>query len=415
MPASSSAAKPADRFIVRGDPAYLRTNLALFLSGFSTFSLLYCVQPLLPALATAFHVGAAESSLALSLTTGLLAVSIALAGIISASVGRKPVMAASLCAAATLNLLAALSPSWGPLLLARALEGTALGGAPAIAMTYLAEEVHPEGLGFAMGLYVAGTAFGGMAGRVLTGIAADLGGWRVALGSIGVLGLAAAAGFVLLLPASRNFVAVTGASPTSHTRAFGRHLRGRGLPWLFAIGFLAMGGFVTIYNYAGFRLTGPPYRLSQTAAGLIFTVYLAGMAGSLTAGGLADRIGRLPVLTAGLVLFAAGVACTLAAPLAAVILGVALVTTGFFVAHAVASGWVGALAQRDKGHAASLYLLAYYAGSSIMGSLGGVFWAAGGWPVLAGFVGVLLLAGLAAALHLRNFSVPGRSGASGSR
>jgi MFS transporter, YNFM family, putative membrane transport protein len=403
-------ASPAPAFIVRGDPAYRRTNLALFLSGFSTFSLLYCVQPLLPVLARAFEVTAAQSSLALSLTTGLLAVAIALAGIISASLGRKPLMVASLCLAAVLNLLAAAAPSWPLLLVARALEGVALGGAPAIAMTYLAEEVHPEGLGFAMGLYVGGTALGGMAGRVLTGIAADLGGWRVALGAIGLLGLASAVGFALLLPASRHFVRRTGLGPRHHASAFTRHLRAPALPWLFATGFLVMGSFVTLYNYAGFRLTAPPYRLSQTDAGLIFTVYLVGMLGSSLAGSLADRFGRWPVLTGGLILFALGLGATLLQPLAAVIAGVALVTAGFFVAHAVASGWVGALADGEKGHAASLYLLAYYAGSSVMGSLGGVFWAAARWDGVAAFVGVLLLAAFAVAARLSVVSGPGLTG-----
>ena len=412
---SPASAATAPAFIARGDPAYRRTNLALFLSGFATFSLLYCVQPLLPVLAGAFHVDAAQSSLALSLSTGLLAVSIVVAGIASATLGRKPVMVVSLCAAAGLNLLAAAAPSWPLLLVARALEGVALGGAPAIAMTYLAEEVHPESLGFAMGLYVGGTALGGMAGRVLTGVADDVAGWRAALAVIGVLGLLAAAGFALLLPASRNFVAQRELGLRVHARAFSRHLRHRGLPRLFAIGFLAMGGFVTIYNYAGFRLTAPPYGLSQTQAGLIFTVYLVGMVGSSGAGGLADRFGRWPVLASGLGLFALGVAVSLLQPLPAVIAGVALVTGGFFMAHAVASGWVGGLAEGDKGHAASLYLLAYYAGSSVMGSLGGVVWARAGWPGVAGFVAALLVLAFLAATRLRAVSAPGRSGAPGPR
>jgi YNFM family putative membrane transporter len=128
-----------------------RINLALFLAGFGTFSLLYCVQPLLPLLAEEFGVGAGQASLAVSLATGLLAISIFCAGALSESWGRKGLMFASLCAASVLNLLGAAAPSWGDLLLLRALEGIALGGVPAIAMAYLAEETEPEGLGLAMG------------------------------------------------------------------------------------------------------------------------------------------------------------------------------------------------------------------------------------------------------------------------
>jgi len=154
----------------RGTPAYARINWALFLSGYAVFSQIYCTQPLLPVLSEHFGVGAAASSLALSLTTGCLALSIFLAGALSESVGRKPLMFASLIAAAALELAAAAAPTWEILLALRALEGLALGGAPAVAMAYLAEEIEPAGLGSAMGLYIGGNALGGMAGRVVTGL-----------------------------------------------------------------------------------------------------------------------------------------------------------------------------------------------------------------------------------------------------
>jgi hypothetical protein len=62
------------KWIERGSTAYRRISVALFLAGFSTFSLLYCVQPLLPAFSTEFAIGATQSSLALSLATGFLPV-----------------------------------------------------------------------------------------------------------------------------------------------------------------------------------------------------------------------------------------------------------------------------------------------------------------------------------------------------
>jgi MFS transporter, YNFM family, putative membrane transport protein len=95
-----------------------------------------------------------------------------------------------------------------------------------------------------------------------------------------------------------------------------------------------------------------------------------------------------------------GVGLTLSASLPVIIAGIAALTFGFFAAHSVASGWVGRMAAGDKAHAASLYLLAYYLGSSLMGSLGGSFWSAGGWPAVAGFVLTLLATSLAMAAYL---------------
>ncbi len=380
--------------------AYKRIALALFLAGFSTFSLLYCVQPLLPAFAREFGLGAASSSLSLSLSTGMLAVSILCAGALSERTGRRGLMFASMTLAALFNVFAALSPSWNLLLIWRALEGFALGGVPAVAMAYLAEEIASEGLGFSMGLYVGGTAFGGMVGRIGMSVLEEHFSWRTAMLAIGVVDLVAAAAFVMLLPPSRRFVKRTDLTLRHHFRLWGAQLRHARLPFVFAIGFLVMGAFVTIYNYAGFRLTAAPFNLSSTACGLIFGAYLFGMVSSSSAGALADRLGRAPVLVSGLLVFAAGLALTLSHSLAAIVVGIVLVTIGFFIAHSVASSWVGHLAGSAKGHAASLYLLAYYLGSSVLGSVGGTFWQHGAWTSVAAYVAVLLVLGLLAARRL---------------
>ena len=387
-------------WIERGTRVYRRTSIALFLAGFVTFSAIYGVQPLLPEFAADFHVSAAESSLALSLTTGFLAFAILCAGAGSEILGRRWLMFASMCCAALLNIALAVIPSWHGLLVLRALEGFVLGGVPAVAMAYLAEEIHPKGLGLTMGLYVGGTAFGGMAGRFFTGVIAEMTSWHVALGVLGLLDLLLAFVFIMLLPPSRNFERQLKFEAGYHLQAWSGHLRDRRLVLLFLIGGLVMGAFVTVYNYVSFRLVAPPYNLNQTQIGSIFTVYLFGIAASWIAGGLSDRLGRGPVLIAGILIFLTGIAVTLMQPLAAVIAGVALITIGFFMSHTVASGWVGRLAKSTKGHAASLYLLTYYTGSSIMGSSGGWFWSAGGWSAVAAFTAALIICALAAAAYL---------------
>jgi YNFM family putative membrane transporter len=349
-------------------------------------------------------VSPAASSLALSLSTGLLAPAILCAAALSEGLGRRGLMFVSMACAACLNIAAAFAPSWPVLLIIRAMEGIALGGAPAVAMSYLAEEIHPDGLGLAMGLYVGGTAFGGMTGRVATSVLAEFLSWRPALAIVGTVGLLAAFGFILLIPPSSNFRRRAGFDLRYHARAWSRHLGDPGLRLLFAISFLAMGAFVGVYNYAGFRLTTPPFDLNQTELGLIFTVYLFGIGASWQAGALADRIGRHLVLPVSIVTAAAGVGLTLLPGLASMILGIILLTIGFFAGHAVASGWVGRLAAGTKGHASSLYLLAYYMGSSIIGSAGGWFWAEGGWPAVAGFTLTVQAVALLASLRLRSLT-----------
>ena len=97
-------------WIQRGTPTYWRVSVALFLVGFATFSLLYCVQPLLPEFAATYGVSPAASALALSLTTGSLAISIVVAGALSEGLGRRKLMFVSLALAALCNLAASFLP-----------------------------------------------------------------------------------------------------------------------------------------------------------------------------------------------------------------------------------------------------------------------------------------------------------------
>ncbi|WP_233827847.1 MFS transporter [Paraburkholderia sp. ZP32-5] len=402
-PAASSGARAVSDipYLERGSRAYWRASIALLFAGYATFSLLYCVQPLLPSFSDAFNVTPAQSSLSLSLSTAALALAIFVAGFVSEGWSRHKLMTLSLTVSALLTLAVSVAPHWHQLLVLRFLEGLALGGVPAVAMAYLAEEVHPDGLGLAMGLYVGGTAIGGMAGRVITGVVADLFSWRVAIGTIGVLGLLSMLAFRALLPPSRHFVPRRGLGFAHHRAALLRQFTRPGLPLLFLLGFVLMGSFVTLYNYIGYRLLAPPYRLNQTEIGAIFIVYLTGVVASPWSGRMADTFGRARVLTASLLLMMFGLALTMLHPLAAIAAGIACLTFGFFAGHSVASGWVGRLAKDAKGQAAALYLLAYYLGSSVIGSYGGHVWATHGWNGVVGLVGMLLVIGLLAAMRLR--------------
>src|SRR5689334_14958440 len=164
--------------IHQGTPEFRRTNLALFSAGFATFALLYCVQPLMPVFASEFHVGAAQASLTLSLTTGLLAPAMIVAGAISESRGRKSMMVVSLLSSSLLTVACAFATQWHTFLAMRALAGITFAGLPAISMAYLSEEVHPSSIGLAMGLAIGGNGLGGMVGRLATSFITDVSSWR---------------------------------------------------------------------------------------------------------------------------------------------------------------------------------------------------------------------------------------------
>jgi YNFM family putative membrane transporter len=362
----------------------------MFSAGLATFTTLYCVQALLPALATQYRLTPAEASLAVSVSTAALAVGVIPLTALSEAVGRTRVMTAALFTSAVLGILAAISPSFAVLLVLRGLQGLALAGLQATAMSYLAEELDRGSLGAAMGLFVAGNGIGGMSGRLLGALLGDLAGWRWALAVIGVLALACSVLFRLAILPSRHFrprpLRLRALAAT-----IGQACADPVLPLLFAVAVLGIGTLVTVYNYLGFRLLAAPFRLSASIVGLVFVVYLAGSGASTLVGRLADRFGRQRLIWPAAVVMLVGIVLLRPDNLLVLVLGLIVLTAGFFAVHALASGWVSARSARLGVQGSAVYMCAFYGGASLNGYLGGLAFGAAGWTGVTWYIGAFTL------------------------
>ncbi|MGW5325611.1 MFS transporter [Streptomyces sp. NPDC004014] len=388
VPSVPSPDSATDSRMTPGGPGYRRMSFALFLAGVATFALLYSTQALLPLISGEFGVAASEASWTVAAATGGLALFVLPMSALSERFGRRTVMTASLAVAVGVGLLVPFAPSIGALVVLRAVQGAALAGLPASATAYLAEEVRPKALVTAIGLFVAGNSVGGMSGRVITGWVAQEWGWRVAVGVIGVVAVACAVAFRLLLPAPRHFRAGS-LRPRVLLGTVRAHLGDPLLRRLYAIGALFMAVFGGVYTVIGYRLTQAPFSLPQGIVGSIFLVYLVGTVSASTAGRLVGRLGRRGALYLAGGTTAAGLLLSLALSLPLVLLGLVLITAGFFAGHAVASSAVGRTAEHGRAQASALYQSAYYIGSSVGSTLGATAFHARGW---AGTVGVGVLA-----------------------
>lgn len=373
-----------------GQPGYRRMSFALFAAGMATFALLYSTQALLPAVSADFGVSASAASWTVSAATAALALFVLPMSSLSERFGRRTVMTASLAVAVAVGLLVPFAPSLEWLVALRAVQGAALAGLPASAMAYLAEEVRPKALVAAIGLFVAGNSIGGMSGRIVTGWVAQLWGWRAALAAVGLMALVCALVFRAMLPRARHFRPGS-VNPRALVATVRGHLADPLLLRLYAIGALFMTVFGAVYTVIGYRLVEAPFSLPQGIVGSIFLVYLVGTVSSAAAGKLVGRLGRRGALYLAVTTTAAGLLLSLADTLPAVLLGLVLITAGFFAGHAVASSSVSRTAKTGRAQASALYQSAYYLGSSAGGALGALAYHSGGWAgtVLLGLLAVL--------------------------
>lgn len=372
-----------------GSSGYRRILIGLFAAGIATFGQMYSTQGILPTVAHALEVNEASAALTVSTATLGLAVSVLGWSWVADRIGRAPAMKIALSISLVLGLLTPLAPGFTTLLVLRSLEGLALGGVPALAVAYLAEEIHVRHVSLAAAIYISGTTVGGLLGRVITGPFADLGGWRLGVTAGGVLSAIAAIIAITLIPRAQGWVRPVGRPTTSVREGVFANLRDPGMLVLYGQAALLMGGFVATYNYLGFRLEREPFGLPVAISSQIFFAYLGGTVSSSVAGRLAATHGRRKVMLTCVVITIVGVVMTFPDNLAMVLTGLFVLTTGFFGAHGVASGWVGARARVGKAQASALYNLFYYGGSSLFGWLLGYAYIVGWWGVATA---VLLLA-----------------------
>lgn len=354
-----------------------RLTTALFAGGIATFAELYAVQAVLPGLAAEFALTESQATLAVSVATGALALSVLPWAALGDRLGRARAMRVSAIVASVSGLLVALAPTFELLLVLRAVSGAALGALPALAVAHLVSSAPPARVAGIGGLYIAGTTIGGLSGRVLTGAVGGLFGWRWGLVTTALFVAVTAAVFAVLLDSGPG-VRTQPPGPSQWSRV--RLALADRVVWVFyAQAFLLMGAFVTVYNLLSFRLLGDPYRLPASVVSLLFLTYLVGTVGSSGVGRLVGSFGRRRVLAGAGLTMAAGAVITVPDPFWCVLAGLVLLTFAFFVAHAIAATWAGERVPATRSQASAVYSLAYYAGSSLVGLLGAALYARYGW------------------------------------
>jgi MFS family permease len=385
-----------------------KTMAAVMIAGLCTFLNVYPTQPLLPYLRQIFHASELQVSLTVSATIVAVALTSPLVGVLAERKGRKRIIVPSLLLLTLPTGLAAVSTSLHALIFWRFLQGVFVPGVVTVLLAYISEEWEGRGVGRAMAAYVSGSVMGGFLGRFLSGVIATHWSWRATFVVLAVINFTGAMLVRSWLPLAKRFVK---AEHISHALADARaHLRNPRMLANFATGAAILFTLVGTFTYANFYLAAPPFHLNPAQLGSIFFVYLLGAVVTPMAGKFLDYYGFRHTAYLYCALMVAGQLLTLIPSLMAVIAGLAIFSTGVFIAQAAATVQTGAIAgtgapgarraRRGGGRssAAGLYITFYYLGGGIGATVTDWFWQRAGWPGCVALFAAMAFASLTMAI-----------------
>jgi len=348
------------------------------LAGMCTFLNVYSTQPLLPLLRRVFGASELAVSLTVSATIFATALFAPVIGMIAERRGRKKVIVPSLFLLTVPTVLAATSTSLRALIFWRFAQGIFVPGVIAVILAYVNEEWAGRSVGRAMSAYVTGTVLGGFLGRFIAGVIATHWNWRAVFVVLGALNLVGAIAVQAWLPKAKNFVRAEHLTQVLHEAK--AHLGNPRLLANFGTGASVLLALVGCFTYANFYLAGAPFGLNSAQLGSIFFVYLLGVVITPQAGRFLDRFGfrHTTLLYCGMMI--TGLLLTLVRSLPIVIVGLAIFSSGVFIAQAAATVQTGAIAGRARSSAAGLYVTFYYLGGTLGATITDWFWHWRGWP-----------------------------------
>jgi MFS transporter, YNFM family, putative membrane transport protein len=362
-----------------------KASVATMLAGMCTFLNVYSTQPLLPLLRETFQASELAVSFTVSATILATALTAPIIGMIAERRGRKKVIVPSLFLLTVPTALAATSTSLGELIFWRFAQGLFVPGIIAVMLAYVNEEWAGRGVGRAMSAYVTGTVLGGFLGRFISGVIAAHWHWRATFLVLAALNLIGAVLVRAWLPLAKNFVRAEHLQQVlDHATD---HLRNPRLLANFGMGATVLFAMVGCFTYANFYLAAAPFHLNSAQLGSIFFVYLLGVVITPQSGRFLDHFGFRHTTLLYCAMVIAGLLLTLVKSLPIVIVGLAIFSSGVFVAQAAATVQTGAIAGRARSSAAGLYVAFYYLGGSVGATLTDVFWRWQGWPGCVALLG----------------------------
>jgi predicted MFS family arabinose efflux permease len=339
---------------------------------------LYYLQPLLHQIAVDFHVGAARASLLMTLIQAGYALGLAFVVPLGDVWPRRRLAVGVFLLAAAMMAVAASLTSFTLLAFVTLVIGLASVGGQVLIT--LAADLAAEGQrGRVIARVMTGLLLGILLSRTVSGLVAQIAGWRSVYWSAAGLLLATAAVLRFVLPreAPREHIAyrrlVGGVfslfltEPTLRRRAY--------------LGAMIFAANSVLWTTLSFLLAGSPYHYSNAVIGLFGFFGVAGVLAANAAGHQADRQRThvSTVVAAALLLASFGLLALGRDSVVLLAVGIMVLDTGMQGMQITNQSIIYALLPGGRSRVNSAYMVAGFAGASLGSYLAGAVYARFGW------------------------------------
>lgn len=339
----------------------------------------YYAQPLLDAMASTFAMDSATVGIVISLTQVGYGIGLLLLVPLGDLLNRRHLIVSQLLLSTCAVLMVALSSSSLWFLAGLLLTGL-LAVVAQVLVAYAANLARPEQRGHVVGLVTSGIVVGLLLARTVSGIMADLAGWR----SVYLL----SAGLTLLMALLLWRVLPAAEQPRTQG-SYGQLLRSvfsllreeKVLRDRAVLALLTFAAGTVLWTPLVLPLSTPPWSLSHTQIGLFGLAGAAGALGAAHAGRLADRGRAQWTSGAALMLMLLSwlaIAFTQSS-LWALLLGVITFDLGLQAVHVTSQSLIYSVRPDAQSRLVAAYMLFYSAGSALGSVLATMMYAWAGW------------------------------------
>ncbi|WP_228201320.1 MFS transporter [Aliarcobacter skirrowii] len=373
----------------------MKSNLLIIIYGLIvTMSVMYATQPLQPLLATKFEVTITEASLFTAVILFFLAVAPIIYGYILEKVCAKKMLINASIVLLITNIFLGLSNSYELFLFFRVCEALVIPAILTSLMSILAN-IDKDNIKFNMSIYVAGTVFGGLVGRVFSGFIATTFSYEYVFYS-----LSFAIFISILLIKKLNFNGEANIIKPKISDVV-NILKDRRFVIVYFVMFCIFFVFSGVLNVLPFRAKELSSEFSEFQIALLYLGYGMGILVSLNSKKIVNFFkGEINTILYATIFFIFTISSLFIENILYLFLLLFLVCIGMFTAHTVSTQLANSMQKSQKSLTSGMYLTFYYLGGATGSLVPSMIYKAFNWNImLIVFVILLLVVALVVALN----------------